>query len=163
VLIYLAKAEAFVLAAKCVGPMDVSPAVWREAAEAWAEMDAVEVARMRVAAHDGILHRVELSEQTRRRAGDLAAGHRLGAGESEVLALAHVGDCVILDEDRATAVAKSMGLSPIRTLRIPVLGAARGTLSRTAAMEMLQRLALVSSAPSDLVKELEHLLGRYSR
>ena len=88
VLIYLSKAEAFALAAKCVGPLEVSPAVWREAAEAWEELDAEEVGRMRVAERNRILKRVELGEKTKRRAGDLAARHRLGAGESEVLALA---------------------------------------------------------------------------
>jgi len=156
-LIYLAKAEAFALAAKCVGPLEVPPAVWREAAEAWEEIDAEEVGRMRVAEETGSLKRVTLSEKLKMRAGTLAYRHSMGAGEGEVLALATAGSHVMLDEHRATRVARKLGFVPIGTLRTPLIGAAQGHLSGPAAMELFHRLAEVSNARSDLVMRLEDL------
>lgn len=162
-LIYLAKADAVGLAARCIGTLEVPPSAWREAAEARQEKYQQEVGRMRLGEQSGFLRRVPLTERIKRRAGEIAFRYHLGAGESEVLALGDPGSHVILDETRALRVAEELGLAPIRTLRIPLLGVSQGRLSGHAAMDMFHRLAVESNARTEIVVRLEHSLRRYLR
>ncbi|MBI5709836.1 MAG: hypothetical protein HZC42_05935 [Candidatus Eisenbacteria bacterium] len=162
-LIYLAKAEAFELAWKCVGRLAVPPSVWRESVEAGDRKGAVEVARIRLAHESGLVRRVQLSTRTATRAREIAARYLLGSGESEVLALGGRGGRVIVDEGRATRVAESLGLVPVSTLFLPVLGAARGRLGEPSAVELLRRLAGITGARADVTILLERLIRRNSR
>jgi len=162
-VIYLAKAGAFEDACRCVGSLRIPPAVWREAVEAGEARGAPEVAEIRVAVREGRLELATPSARIARRAREIASRHALGSGESEVLALARRGGRVIVDEARATRVAESLGLTPISTLFLPVLGVAEGRLALTAARELLHRLAGVTGARADVVLRLEQALRRYGR
>src|SRR2546430_13424847 len=84
-LIYLAKANVFERAHQCVSTILVSPSVWREAVD---QGGAQEIPRIRAAADAGSLRLVQLSEREEALAAAIAGADRLGAGESEGLALA---------------------------------------------------------------------------
>jgi len=162
-LIYLAKAEAFEMAWRCVGRLTIPPSVWRESVEAGERRGAVEVARIRWAHEKGLVIRVPLSSSTARRAREIADRFLLGSGESEVLALGRRGGRVIVDEGRATRVAESLGLVPISTLLLPVLGATRGRLTERSAIAMLHRVASATGARADVTFLLEQLIRRNPR
>lgn len=162
-LIYLAKADALPIAARCVGPLLIPPAVWKECVEAGERKGALDVARIRLAEHEGLVRPVELPARALARAREIAERHMLGTGESELLAMARAGQMVLLDEGRATRVAVSFGLSPISTLLVPVIGAFHGRLAVAEAKTLVRRLAVVSGARADLVLQLEAILGRTKR
>ncbi|MEX2194433.1 MAG: hypothetical protein WD844_04030 [Thermoleophilaceae bacterium] len=157
-LIYLAKADGFADAAECVARLSAPPAVWAEVVDAGRHIGAPEVGRI-VAAHEaGFLARADMAGGLGARAAALAAEHRLGRGESEVLAAALPDQPVVVDEARATRIARSLGLVPISTLRLPVLGVRRGTLDPTRARALLRRLAAVTGARADAVFAIEEQL-----
>ncbi len=163
VLIYLAKADVFAVAHRCIGALVATPAVWREAVEAGERKGAPEVGRIRVANGAGQLVRVHLAQGIAKHARELSARHQLGHGESEVLALGRRGGEVLVDEGRATRVAESLGLVPISTLFVPVLGAVHGQLDEPAARDLLHRLAVVTGAQADVILSLESILRRLMR
>jgi len=99
----------------------------------------------------------------RRRRHGCAGRFRLGAGESEVLASARRGGEVLVDEGRATRVAESLGLVPVSTLFIPVLGVVRGQLDLPSARDLLHDLAVVTGARADVVLRLERIMRRWTR
>jgi predicted nucleic acid-binding protein len=159
-LIYLAKADAFEAAALCVPGILVPPSVWREAVDEGERIGALEVPRIRGAA---AIRRVELSGAERALAKTLAAEHRLGSGESEVLALARPIRQAIIDEGRAARVAKALGIVPFSTLFLPVLGRRADTLGREDAVALLHRLAIVTGARADVVFVIEQELRKELR
>lgn len=157
-LIYLAKANAFDEARACLDAILVPPAVWRESVEAGERIGAPEVGRIKEAVEAGFLRRVELREDVEEIANRIAAEHRLGPGESEVLALAS-GRCrAIVDEGRAARVARSLGITAVSTLFLPVLGRQRGGLAAEDAVRLLHRLAVVAGARADAVLMIEMYL-----
>lgn len=159
-IIYLAKADAFGPAATCMGEIIVGSAVWRESVEAGERRGAIEVARIRVAAESGHLKRIALSATAEAKSREIAKRYALGSGESEVLALARRGGWVLMDEGRGTRVAEWLGIIPVSTLHIPVVGGARHRLSNPGALELLRRLAVVVGARADLVLRLEEIIRR---
>jgi hypothetical protein len=159
-LIYLAKADAFGLAGHVARPILVPPSVWREAVVAGQEVGALEVPRILVAEREGLLQRVELAESELRLAGTIATQHRLGSGESEVLAITAIGGRAILDEGRATRVARSRGVVPISTVFLSVVGFAAGDLDAEQAREFLRSIASVVGIRTDLSLALERQLRR---
>lgn len=159
-LIYLAKADAFEEVALCVPTIQVPPAVWREAVEDGERIGAIEVPRIRDALEVGSLQRFALSESQIRLAGVLASENRIGGGESEVLAVASPGTRVILDEGRASRVARNLGVIPIPTLFLPVLGLGARDLAYEEALNLLRRLAAVTGARSDAALLLEQELRK---
>lgn len=161
-LIYLAKADAFAEVALCVQTIQVPPAVWREAVEDGESIGAPEVPRIRDALEAGSLQHVDLTAAQTRLAGTIAGENRIGSGESEVLAVARPGARVILDEGRATRVAHSLGVIPLPTLFLPVVGHRAGDLALNDALDLLRRLAAVTGVRSDtaLVIEQELRKGR---
>jgi predicted nucleic acid-binding protein len=161
-LIYLAKADAFDEAAACVSRILVPPSVWREAVDEGERIGALEVPRIRAAAEAGVLARVDPSEAELARASALAAQYRLGAGESEVLALAMPARRAIVDEGRAARVAQSLGIVPVSTLFLPVLGRRAGTLDARTAIAMLRKLAGVIGARAEAVFAIEQELRKES-
>lgn len=162
-LIYLAKADAFDEAARVARPILASPSVWREAVTAGEEVGAPEVPRIRLAEEQDLLKRVELADPERLRAARIAAHHRLGAGESEVLAIASITRWAIVDEGRATRVARSLGVTPVSTLFLAIAGYEAGDLDQSQALELLRRLAAVIGARSDVTLALENELRRRTR
>jgi hypothetical protein len=158
-VIYLAKADAFGLAGHVARPILVPPSVWREAVVAGQEVGAPEVPRILVAEREGLLQRVELAESELRLAGTIATQHRLGSGESEVLAITPIGGRAILDEGRATRVARSRGVVPISTVFLPV-GFAAGDLDAEQARELLRNIASVVGIRADVSLALERQLRR---
>src|SRR2546428_1841531 len=107
-LIYLAKARAFADARTCIEGIVVPPSVWREAVEDGERLSYPDVPRIRAAAENGFLSRVELDDAARALAGAIATGHRLGVGESEVLALGRNAGRALLDDGRAARVASAL-------------------------------------------------------
>ncbi|MDQ2910863.1 MAG: hypothetical protein M3R39_07600 [Actinomycetota bacterium] len=157
-LIYLAKADAFQQAQRCVQTILVAPSVWREAVDEGERIGAVEVPRIRAARDDGSLRLVSLSQGELADAASIAAGHRLGAGESEVLALGTRLRRAIVDEGRAARVADALGIESYSTLFLPVLGRRRGGLDEEEAMSLLHRLAIVIGPRAEVVLAIERHL-----
>lgn len=162
-LIYLAKADAFTDIRSCIDGILVPPAVWREAVEDGERFRYPDVPRIRAAADDRFLTRVELDEAARALAGTIATEHRLGVGESEVLALGRGGGRALVDDGRAARVASALGIIPVSTLFLPVLGCRAGGLGRAAAMELLRRLAIVTGARAEAVFEIERSIEETTR
>lgn len=162
-LIYLAKADAFDLAGQVVKPILAPPSVWREAVLAGEEVGAAEVPRIVLAERDGLVRRIDLSESEQRLAAAIAARNRLGSGESEVLTVAPTGALAIVDEGRATRVARSRGITPISTLFLAVIGRDTGDLDHDQAVDLLRRIAAVIGVRSDVTLALEHELQRRRR
>jgi predicted nucleic acid-binding protein len=158
-LIYLAKADAFAEGARCLGPLVVTPSVWREAVEG-ERIGAADVPRIREAERSGILHRLVLDESDQQLAESIATEHRLGAGESEVLALGRAIGRAVVDEGRASRVAESLGITPISTLFVPLVGLREQLLSQREALDLLRRLAVVAGARAEVVFALEEELRR---
>ena len=111
-LIYIAKADAFEEIMSCIDGIGVPPGVWHEAVDAGEEIGAAEVPRIRDAEARGFLQRLSLDEDQVALAASIASEHRLGRGESEVLALARPGTRAIVDEGRAARAARSLGIVP---------------------------------------------------
>ena len=159
-LIYLAKADAFHFAARVAKPILVTPSVWREAVVAGQDVGAAEVPRILVAEQQGQSRRIELAEPEIRLAGTIASQHRLGSGESEVLAVAAIGRWAIIDEGRATRVARSRGILPVSTILLAVVGYTSGDLDADEAREFLHRIARTVGVRSDVLLALEGELRR---
>ena len=157
-LIYLAKANAFGDARAYVDAILVSPAVWQEAVGAGERIGAPEVGRIKEATNAGLLRRVDLRQDIQQTAHRIAAEHRLGRGESEVLALASGQRRAIVDEGRAARVARVLGITVVSTLFLPVLGRQRGELAAGDAVRLLHRLAVVAGARADVVLTIERHL-----
>ena len=154
-LIYLAKTSAFAEAGHCITAILVPPAVWREAVDDAERLDYPDVPQIRAAADSGFLARIELSDTEQALAGAIATQQRLGVGESEVLALGRRTGRALVDDGRAARVASSLGVVPISTLFLPVLGVRRGGLERQAAIALLRKLAIVTNARAETVYEIE--------
>jgi predicted nucleic acid-binding protein len=158
-LIYIAKADAFDAVARCVHKFLVPSAVWREAVVDGERVGAPEVPRIRAAEAAAVLERVALSASEHGLAGTIAAENRLGSGESEVLAIGLRLGHAVIDEGRASRVARALGITAISTLFLPVVGWQSSRLSRGDAMALLLHLAAVTGARSDVVQEIENELG----
>jgi predicted nucleic acid-binding protein len=159
-LIYLAKADAFREAHAIVGPMLVPEAVWRETVDAGERKGERDPARIRAALRDGRLRRVSLTAAERRAAVGLAARHRLGPGESQVLAAAGKRVRLLIDDGRAARVAAGLGFVPISAVFIPVLGVRENRLAPPAAIELLRRIAAVVGIRAGVLMRLETEIGR---
>jgi predicted nucleic acid-binding protein len=156
-LIYLAKADAMAISAQILGPLVAVPAVWSETVVAGLRLGKPDAAKIQRAAEVGWMRRVQLTPTQEQSAGRLAAAHGLGRGESEALALASTE--VLIDEGRGTKVARQLGLLPISTLFLPVVGLQRGVLGRRGALSLLRRIAPVTGVRADAVFVIERHLG----
>lgn len=161
-LIYLAKADAFEAASFCVPGILVPSAVWREAVETGERFEYPDVPRIRGAEAAGLLRRIDLGEDEQAVAATIAAEHRLGLGESEVLAVGQRIGRALVDEGRAARAARSLGIVAISTLFLPALGRRREGLDETAAVALLRKLAIVTGARADVVFALEEQLRKES-
>lgn len=158
-LIYLAKINGFDRAASCVDSLLVSPAVWREAVVDGARLGYTGAERIQQAETAGIVTRLDLDAEAEKRAANLSATWRLGHGESETLAIGMDVGQAIIDDGRASRVATAIGVEPISTLFLPVLGARRG-MQVAAASDLLRELAIVASAKAETVFVIEEFLRR---
>lgn len=157
-LIYLAKAQAFGEVALFLRPILAPPTVWVEAVDQGDAIGASEVNRIREAEEKGLITRVALTPSIRRQATRLRQRHRIGQGESEVIAMTEIGDLVIVDEGRATNVALALGLIPLSTLFLPLLGIRVDALTEEEAKSLLHRLAGPTGARSSTISEIEKRL-----
>lgn len=163
-LIYLAKADAFREARSCIREILVPPSVWREAVEDAEHLGYPDVPRIREAAEDAFLSLVELDHAERALAGAIATEHRLGVGESEVLALGRESGRALVDDGRAARVASALGIEPVSTLFLPVFGYRGGGLGgEQAAIDLLRRLAIVTGARAETVYEIETFIREVRR
>jgi predicted nucleic acid-binding protein len=158
-LIYVAKANAFAEVSRCIRTILVTPSVWREAVDEGERIGAPEVGGIRNAAERGFLRLVELSNQADWEAERVRSVHRLGQGESEVIALAAKGGFVIIDEGRASRVARSLGYRTLSTLFLPVIGYRSARLDQTEAVRLVRRLAVVANASAEAVLAIEEYIG----
>jgi predicted nucleic acid-binding protein len=101
---------------------------------------------------------VGLSKREEALAAAIAGADRLGAGESEVLALAMRIGRAIVDEGRAARVAEARGITVRSTLFLPVLGRRSGALDEEQAVELLRRLAIVIGPRAEVVYRIEQHL-----
>ena len=154
-LIHLAKAGALEEARSIVGVIAVVPAVWREAVESGEHKGAPDSAAIRRARTDGCLRTVSLDGAERKAAGILARRHRLGGGESEVLAVALRSQWILMDDGRARRVAEHLGFAPVSTISLPVLGRNLRLLERNQARALLSRLGKVVGVRADTLAEFE--------
>lgn len=154
-LIYIAKADAFEEIMSCIEGIDVPPGVWREAVDAGERIGAAEVPRIRDAEARRFLKRLSLDEDQVTLAASIASEHRLGRGESEVLALAQPGLRAIVDEGRAARAARDLGIVVVSTLFLPVLGRERGGLTASEAVALLRRLAVPTGATAAAIYAIE--------
>jgi predicted nucleic acid-binding protein len=158
-LIYLAKADAFEVAHASVGAMLAPPAVWREAVEAGVKRGVSDPEVISSAQSAGWVRKVAIPSRVERAAQELARRHRIGEGESQVLAMAKRETRVVIDDLRATRVALALGLVPVPTVFLPIVGMREGGLPRQRAAEMLRRLAVVVTLSAGQLARLETLLG----
>lgn len=158
VLIYLAKSHGFDEAARCIGGILVPPSVWREAVEAGESGGYADVARIRQAEEAGFVRRVGLPDATEALAATIAGQHRLGQGENEVLALGQRTGRAIVDDGRAARVAERLGIEPVSTLFLPVLGRRLGSLGEGEALAFLRRIAVVANARAEAVYVIERFI-----
>lgn len=157
--IYLARADAFAEAARCIAALLAPPSVWREAVDQGEQADYPDVSRIRDAAADGFVKRVELSSSDDALAATIATQHRLGLGESEVLALTQRGvGRAIVDDGRAARAAAALRIQPISTLFLPVFGRRAGAMNEREALGLLGRLAVVSNARAGTVYAIERFI-----
>lgn len=154
-VIYLAEADALRDAAVLVGALLVPPAVWREAVEAGERRGQLDQVSIRSARDQGLLHVLELDPEIEKRAIEIKRRRRIGFGESQVLAIAKQGGLVLMDDRRAARVAMSMGVSPARTISLPVLCWRRGLIDSSGALDLLRRLTRVVGVRADLLMRLE--------
>lgn len=161
-LIYLAKADAFEAASFCIATILVPVAVWREAVDAGERFGYPDVPRIRDAEGAGWVRRVDLGDDEQAMAGTIAAEHRLGLGESEVLAVAQPIGQALVDEGRAARAARALGIVPISTLFLPALGRRNGQLDEASAVALLRRLAVVTGARAEAVFAIEEHLRKES-
>jgi len=145
-LIYLAKASGLAAANACVGPLLVPPAVWREVVQAGEARGDPETHRVANAESSGWVSRVVLDGRQRRAAQALMTEFKLGAGESEVLALGHDRQLVIIDEFRGTRIAQLLGIVVASTLMIPLLCADRRVLDAAQSLKLLHDIARYAGA-----------------
>ena len=157
-LIYLAKADGFDLAARCLRGFVVPPAVWGEAVEAGERRGYPDAARIRVAEAAGFLRRIALPDAVEALSATIAAAHRLGLGESEVLALAHEPRRAIVDDGRAARVAESLGIQPLSTLFLPALGRQAGSLGEDEALAYVRSIAIAANARAEAVFVVERFI-----
>lgn len=162
-LIDLAKADAFTDARSCIDGIQVPPSVWRETVADAERLSYPDVPRIRQAAKEGFLTRIELDDAAQALAGTIATEHRLGVGESEALALGREDGRALLDDGRAARVASALGIIAVSTLFLPVLGRLDCGLDRAAAIGFLRRLAIVTGARADTVYEIEKFIEEVTR
>jgi predicted nucleic acid-binding protein len=157
-LIYLAKSDGFGEATRCVGGILVPPSVWREAVDDGERSGYSDVPRITHAEQAGFLRRVGLRDDIEAVAATIASQHRLGLGESEVLALGYRTGRAIVDDGRAARVAERLGIDPVSTLFLPVLGRRTESLTESDALVFLRRLAVAANARAETVYVIEQFI-----
>lgn len=153
-LIYLAKADALPDAGRIAGALLVSPAAWRESVGTGRRGHA-EAVRIRSARKQGLIQILDLDARAERKAIELRSRHRIGLGESQVLAAARKSSTVLMDDRRAARVARVSGLIPLRTVSLPAFSCRRGLLGASEALALLRRLATVIPVRADVLMRLE--------
>ncbi|MGH3082617.1 MAG: hypothetical protein ACRDNP_00900 [Gaiellaceae bacterium] len=158
-LIYLAKADQFSVVPLCGFALLCPSAVWREAVEEGEASGYGDVSVIVDAERSGWIRRTGLTAYQEKTASSIATSHRLGLGESEVLALAAATGRAVIDDGRASRVAESIGVTPISTLFLPAIAATRRSLDRSGATASLHAIARAAGARAEAVNEIERLIG----
>jgi len=78
----------------------------------------------------------------------------LGEGESETLAIGRRSRRALVDDGRATRAAEALGVTPVSTLFLHMLGLRSGWPTWRA-LGLLHRLAVVTGARAETVLEIE--------
>ncbi len=157
-VVYTAKADRFPTVARCLGALILPPAVWEEAVDA-ADHGRPDVQRILAAEGSGFVRRALLPESVRSLSDEIERSFGLGAGESQVLAMAVSGSRQAIVDDRAARrIAVRLGIIHFRTVEIAVVGRAYGLLSLAEAQELLHALAIPAPLKAADMLALERLI-----
>jgi predicted nucleic acid-binding protein len=157
-IIYLAKAGGLAAAHSRFGPLLMPPAVWAEVVIAGLRAGRTEVAAVEKAVENGHVQKAALDGTVRKRAHKLAQQFGLGAGESEVLALGHACELVLIDEHRATRAARVLGVCSVETALVPAFCVQAGVLDAAAALELLDAIGRHTKVRVELVIRVRQLI-----
>ena len=134
------------------------PAVWAEVVVAGLRAGRTEVAAVEKAVEDGHVQQAVFGGAMRKRAHRLAQQFGLGAGESEVLALGHDHELVLIDEHRATRAARVLGVCSIETALVPAFCVQTGVLDAATALELLDAIGRHTKVRAELVIRVRQLI-----
>lgn len=152
-LIYFAKMEQLGFLHRVLGPVGISPAVFRETVVAGRELGLKDAERIAAAIEAGSIVHISLSEDEVRLARSLQQSDpRLGPGECETIACAiHRGLKAILHDKKARRGAASHRARTMQGMDILFLALLRGYVSLAGFKSLLRELAIFTGmAPATL-------------
>ena len=152
-LIYFAKMEQLGFLHRVLGPVGISPAVFRETVVAGRELGLKDAERIAAAIEAGSIVHISLSEDEVRLARSLQQSDpRLGPGECETIACAiHRGLKAILHDKKARRVAANHRARTMQGMDILFLALLRGYVSLAGFKSLLRELAIFTGmAPATL-------------
>jgi predicted nucleic acid-binding protein len=158
-LIYFAKIDQLDFLHQVLGPVGISPAVFRETVVAGRERDLRDAERIAAAISTGSIVHISLSEDEVRLAQNLQQSDpRLGPGECETIACAiHRGLKAILHDKKARRVAANHRARTIQSVDILFLALLRGYVSLTGFKSLLRELAILTGMDAATLFEREAL------
>ena len=144
---------------RVLGPVGISPAVFRETVVAGRERGLKDAQRIAAAIEAGSIVRIALSEDEARLARSLQQGDpRLGPGECETIACAlHRGLKAILHDKKARWVATDHEVRTMQSVDILFLALLRGYVSLSGFKSLLRELAILTGMDPATLFEREAL------
>jgi predicted nucleic acid-binding protein len=158
-LIYFAKMDQLDFLHQVLGPVGISPAVFRETVVAGRELGLKDAERIAAAIEAGSIVRMSLSEGEVGLARSLQRSDpRLGPGECETIACAiHRGLKAILHDKKARRVTANHRARTIQSVDILFLALLRGYVSLTGFKSLLRELAILTGMDPATLFEREAL------
>lgn len=158
-LIYFAKMEQLGFLHRVLGPVGISPAVFRETVVAGRELGLKDAERIAAAIEAGSIVRMSLSEDEVKLARSLQQSDpRLGPGECETIACAiHRRLKAILHDKKARRVAANHRARTMQGMDILFLALLRGYVSLTGFKSLLRELAILTGMDPATLFEREAL------
>ena len=158
-LLYFAKMKQLGFLHRVLGPVGISPAVFRETVVAGRELGLKDADRIAAAIETGSIVRISLSEDEVRLARSLQQSDpRLGSGECETIACAiHRGLKTILHDKKARRVAANHRARTMQGVDILFLALLRGYVSLAGFKSLLRELAIFTGMGPATLFEREAL------
>jgi len=158
-LIYFAKIDQLGFLHQVLGPVGISPAVFRETVVAGQELGLKDAERIAAAIEAGSIVCISLSEDEDRLTQSLQQSDpRLGPGECETIACAvHRGLKAILHDKKARRVAANQKVRTMQGVDILFLALLRGHVSLASFKSLLRELATLTGMDPATLFEREAL------